>query len=552
MVQRSLISPPVASTRSRGTSRPSPCRCFGSTTRCVTARATGSTITRITSPQAPSLQLASAPIVNGVVSAICHPPSPARTLPPLLTGCAAPFRREAVSAARLSQREAGTVTGGHGAWSAIRLAASSTAARICSYPVQRHRLPASASRICGPDGSGLARSRSCAGTSRPGVEKPHCTAPASRNACCKGCRSSPLARPSTVTMLRPCAWPASTRQAQTARPSRYTVHDPHSPCSHAFFDPGRPIRSRSTNSRFSPSQTSSTVTLSPLTVAVIRMTVSSSRAGSRAARRPSLATRAIPGQRVRGRYAAGLSAPDAELTQSYHQAMTLTPATSSASTMPAPGGAGRIADQGILDRTVSRFRDAGIVLPTFAELAEPARIPHRIQRALDGVRPDDPQPLNLFRAHWYNGRDRVSQVPVPVYAELPSELTGVDARIVVAIGELFPMIRAHKVLAAYGCLAPRVITGQFDPTANRAIWPSTGNYCRGGVAISRLMQCRGVAVLPEGMSRERFAWLEDWVTDPGDIIKTPGTESNVKEIYDKCAELALDRKSTRLNSSHLG
>jgi cysteine synthase len=99
------------------------------------------------------------------------------------------------------------------------------------------------------------------------------------------------------------------------------------------------------------------------------------------------------------------------------------------------------------------------------------------------------------------------------------------------------MIHAHKVLAAYGCLAPRVVTGQFDPKRHRAIWPSTGNYCRGGVAISRIMGCRGVAVLPEGMSRERFEWLEKWVASPDDIIRTPGTESNVKEIYDKCNEL---------------
>jgi cysteine synthase len=206
-----------------------------------------------------------------------------------------------------------------------------------------------------------------------------------------------------------------------------------------------------------------------------------------------------------------------------------------------------IVDQGILDRTVRRFCDAGIVLPAFAELAEPWKIPHRIQRALADVPPDEAHPLNLFRVHWHNGPDRTGQVPVPVYAELPNELTGVAARIVVAISDLFPMIRAHKVLAAYGCLAPRLITGRFDPTANRAIWPSTGNYCRGGVAISRLMQCRGVAVLPEGMSRERFAWLEDWVTDPGDIIRTPGTESNVKEIYDKCAELSRDPANVIFN-----
>jgi len=122
-----------------------------------------------------------------------------------------------------------------------------------------------------------------------------------------------------------------------------------------------------------------------------------------------------------------------------------------------------------------------------------------------------------------------------------------EARIVVALGDRFPMIHAHKVLAAYGCLAPRIVTGQFDPTAHRAVWPSTGNYCRGGVAISRIMGCRGVAVLPEGMSEERFAWLRDWVIDSDDIIATPGSESNVKEIYDKCAELSLDPDNVIFN-----
>ena len=99
-----------------------------------------------------------------------------------------------------------------------------------------------------------------------------------------------------------------------------------------------------------------------------------------------------------------------------------------------------------------------------------------------------------------------------MHVELPEALTGVKARIVVALGALFPMIRAHKVLAAYACLAPRLVSGRFDPTRQRAVWPSTGNYCRGGVAISRILGCRGVAVLPEGMSQERFDWLGQWVT----------------------------------------
>jgi cysteine synthase len=199
-----------------------------------------------------------------------------------------------------------------------------------------------------------------------------------------------------------------------------------------------------------------------------------------------------------------------------------------------------LVDPTAVEHTVERFRTAGIVLPTFAQLADPTTIPAPVGRRLASVDPDAPDPLNLFRAHWFNGPDRRSVVDVPAHVVLPSSLTGVAAPIVVLIGDRFPMIRSHKVLAAYGCLVPRLVTGQFDPTVHRAVWPSTGNYCRGGVALSRILGCRGVAVLPEGMSRERFEWLAEWVADPADVIRTPGTESNVKEIYDRCA--VLDRE----------
>jgi len=204
-------------------------------------------------------------------------------------------------------------------------------------------------------------------------------------------------------------------------------------------------------------------------------------------------------------------------------------------------------DSAILSRTVDRFREAGIALPRFAQLADPRLIPDRVRARLAGVGPDDPNPLNLFRVHWYNDAARAGLAAVPEHVVLPPELTGVEAKVVVALGNRFPMIAAHKVLAAYGCLAPRVISGEFDPTANRAVWPSTGNYCRGGVAISRLMGCHGVAVLPEGMSQERFDWLENWVVGPEDIIRTPGVESNVKEIYDRCHELELDPENVIFN-----
>ncbi len=126
----------------------------------------------------------------------------------------------------------------------------------------------------------------------------------------------------------------------------------------------------------------------------------------------------------------------------------------------------------------------------------------------------------------------------PNYLELPKALTGIDARIVVMLGKWFPT-GAHKVGAAYGCLAPMIITGQFDPSYHKAVWPSTGNYCRGGAFDSYLMDVTAVAILPEEMSKERFAWLKDIGAE---VIATPGCESNVKEIYDKCWEIKRTRK----------
>jgi cysteine synthase len=215
--------------------------------------------------------------------------------------------------------------------------------------------------------------------------------------------------------------------------------------------------------------------------------------------------------------------------------------------MQRPGLERDVVDPAVYERTVRRFTEAGIVMPTFAQLADPETRDPAVVARLAGVDPDVADPANLLRVHWYNGADRRTSQPLPAHVVLPPSLTGVEARIVVALGDRFPMIASHKVLAAYACLAPRIVTGQFDPSAHRAVWPSTGNYCRGGVAISRIMGCRGVAVLPEGMSQERFDWLGRWVADPADIVRTPGSESNVKEIYDRCAELARDPQNVIFN-----
>jgi cysteine synthase A len=191
-------------------------------------------------------------------------------------------------------------------------------------------------------------------------------------------------------------------------------------------------------------------------------------------------------------------------------------------------------NESVLESAATVARDRAIRVPTFKQMRDPSLIPDSIKSELRDVGLWDLNPLNLFRINWHNdpianggGYGGVN------FVELPPELTGVDARILMLVGKWFPT-GAHKVGAAFGCLAPRLVTGQFDPATQKAVWPSTGNYCRGGAYDSNLFGCESIAILPEGMSRERFEWLESVA---GEIIKTPGSESNVKEIFDKCNEL---------------
>jgi cysteine synthase A len=206
-----------------------------------------------------------------------------------------------------------------------------------------------------------------------------------------------------------------------------------------------------------------------------------------------------------------------------------------------------LVDRAVRDRAARWLGRAGVRLPTFAELADPATIPEARRTALRSVDPERLHPANLFRMHWHNDWSRAGVAAIPCHLVFPPALTGVRVPIVMVLGSFFPMIGAHKLLAAYGCLIPYLVTGRFDPAQHKAVWPSTGNYCRGGVALSRILDCRGIAVLPEGMSEERFEWLSTRVSRPEDIVRTPGSESNVKEIYDKCAELARDPANVVLN-----
>jgi cysteine synthase len=196
-------------------------------------------------------------------------------------------------------------------------------------------------------------------------------------------------------------------------------------------------------------------------------------------------------------------------------------------------------DEGQLERTVQRARERDIIIPTFEQMKNPSLIPDEIKEKLKDVGLWEIDSLNLFRITWKNepierggGFDGVN------YVELPSSLTGVPARIISLVGKWFPT-GSHKVGATFGCLVPRLVTGQFDPTYQKAVWPSTGNYCRGGAYDASLLACESIAILPEGMSQERFDWLSKVA---GEVIATPGTESNVKEIFDKTWELRETRE----------
>jgi len=187
-----------------------------------------------------------------------------------------------------------------------------------------------------------------------------------------------------------------------------------------------------------------------------------------------------------------------------------------------------------LASAVDVARDKSIRIPTFKQMRDPSLIPDSMKAELRDVGLWDLDPRNLFRITWHNEPTPTGGGYGPVnFMEIPPELSGTSARIIMLEGKWFPT-GAHKVGAAFGCLVPRLVTGQFDPATQKAVWPSTGNYCRGGAYDSNLLGCESVAILPEGMSAERFAWLESVA---GEIIKTPGSESNVKEIFDKCNEL---------------
>jgi cysteine synthase len=179
-----------------------------------------------------------------------------------------------------------------------------------------------------------------------------------------------------------------------------------------------------------------------------------------------------------------------------------------------------------------------ILGPTFNEMLHPGTIDPSIRaRAVRALTEAPLDPVNLYNITWRDASDRIK------YEVLPRELTGVAAPIVVLYGRDFPT-HAHKVGAAYSVLAEEVVFGRVDIGRDTVVWPSTGNYGIGGAWVGGRVGARSIVVLPEGMSRERFEMIEQY---GGQVIKTVGVESNVKEIYDKTWELRRTPNTRILN-----
>ncbi len=176
--------------------------------------------------------------------------------------------------------------------------------------------------------------------------------------------------------------------------------------------------------------------------------------------------------------------------------------------------------------------------PTYAEMRDPALLPAELRKRAQAARRDAPlDPVNLFNITWHEDDGRVRAL------RLPEALTGVEAPIVLLYAKDFPT-GAHKVGATYSVLMEHQLAGDVFPGKSTLVWPSTGNYGIGGAWVGPRMGYESVVILPEEMSAERFEKIAAYGAH---AIKTPGCESNVKEIYDECKRLQADPKIRVMN-----
>jgi cysteine synthase len=167
-------------------------------------------------------------------------------------------------------------------------------------------------------------------------------------------------------------------------------------------------------------------------------------------------------------------------------------------------------------------------------MLHPSRLPPALRRrALDAQGRDELDPLNLHNITWRDAHDRVRHVL------LPKALTGVEANIIVLLGNAFPS-GSHKVGAAYATLMEGELAGEIDPTDARIIGPSTGNFGIGVAYIAKLMGYPAVIVMPDEMSDERYQRIRRY---GGELDLTPGSESDVILVLERTQAYRKDPRN---------
>jgi cysteine synthase len=184
--------------------------------------------------------------------------------------------------------------------------------------------------------------------------------------------------------------------------------------------------------------------------------------------------------------------------------------------------------------------------PTYEEMLHPETVGPEIRERIRMAGTLDP--VKLFDITWKgkntgeSGQTGSGPSPEPFYIVIPREITGVEANVVVLYGRDFPT-GSHKVGAAYSVTMEAQLAGE-TRRENILVFPSTGNYGIGGAWVGPRMGYDTLVILPELMSRERFELIEEYGAR---YVRTPGGESSVREIYQKCWELKKDPRVRVLN-----
>ena len=175
--------------------------------------------------------------------------------------------------------------------------------------------------------------------------------------------------------------------------------------------------------------------------------------------------------------------------------------------------------------------------PNYDEMFNPSLIGKEVRaKALTALKQDELDPINLFNITWKDATDQVRKVV------LPTALTGIDANVVVMLGCGFPS-GSHKVGPAYSTLIEGLVDGEIVPGEHTILGPSTGNFGIGTAYISKLLGFRAIIIMPDTMSKERYARIKKY---GGELELTPGSESDVILTLEKTRELMKNPKNKAL------